>query len=193
MQEIKHRTAICTDALKPYWATKAISIPNCELACLQLRKMYELVAFAALSANKSKYQMLRAKFEKDWRLVEILRIIERFNPGFLPVAFTDVEGVIIDSATDYFDIPKLSKWHSDFNTILHAKNPYKKETDYVALLEKCGTHLNRFVSIMNRHKVNVVKDEVFYLVTMQGAEDGNIQVATFYRVDGESIKEARLA
>jgi hypothetical protein len=153
--------------------------------------MYELVAFAALAAHKPRYEQVRRRFEKDWKLADIIRTLERINPGFLPVAFEDRDGEIHELEDRRFTPDKVIKWHAEFGSILHAFNPYKKQPDYEKICEKCGDHIDRFTKILSRHKVNVIKDEVFYLVTMQSAEDGSIQVATFYNVDGQLIKKAQ--
>ena len=189
MNELKRRTQIARDALMPYWTKQQISVPNVELACLQLRKMYELVAFAALAAHQARYREIRKRFEKDWKLPEIIRTLERINPGFLPVAFEDVGGNIREFEDRKFTPNGVIKWHSEFGSVLHAFNPYKPEPDYKNIADMCGAHIDRFTSILSRHKVNVIKGEVFYLVTMQSIDDGSIQVATFYNVDGTLIKK----
>lgn len=191
MEELKRRTQIVRDALMPYWTAQQVSVPNVELACLQLRKMYELVAFAALAAHKPRYREIRKRFEKDWKLAEIIRTIDRINPGFLPVAFEDVAGDINELEDRRFTPSDVIKWHSRFGSILHAFNPYKPPPNYNKIADMCGVHIDRFTSTLNRHKVNVIKDEVFYLVTMQSSIDGSIQVATFYNVDGDLIKKQK--
>ena len=191
MEELKRRTQIVRDALIPYWTKQDVSVPNIELACLQLRKMYELVAFAALAAHKPRYQEIRKKFEKDWKLPEIIRRINSINPGFLPVAFEDVDGNIKELEDRRFTPNDIIKWHAEFGSILHAFNPYKPQPDYRSVADLCGSHIDRFTSTLSRHKVNVIRGEVFYLVTMQSDTDGSTQVATFYNVEGALIKKHR--
>jgi hypothetical protein len=191
MEEVKRRTVIVRDVLTPHWNSEPVSVPNVELACLQLRKMYELVAFASLAAQKPRYQEIRKRFEKDWRLPDIIRTIDRINPGFLPVAFSDINGQIVEHEEQRFTPEQFIRWHAEFGSILHAFNPYRPTPNYAEICRTCEMHFERFVKTMNRHKVNVVKDEVFYLVTMQAAHDGSIQVAPFYRTDGELIKATR--
>ncbi|HVR92193.1 MAG TPA: hypothetical protein VHG29_14020 [Novosphingobium sp.] len=193
MDELKRRTQIVREALGPYWTGQPLSVPDVELACLQLRKMYELVVFAALAAHKPRYRELRKRFEKDWKLPEIVRTIQRINPGFLPVAFEDVDGNITELEDRRFTPEKIIRWHAEFGEILHAFNPYRSVPDYKAIADACGAHIDRFTQTLSRHKVNVIKDEVFYLVTMHSKTDGSIQVATFYRTDGELIKKQRSA
>lgn len=184
MEEIKFRDHIIREALGNFLEGKAASCAEVELANLQLRKLYELVTFAAVAANKGSYQKVRRRFERDWNLPEIIKSISRLNPNFLPIAFEDTDGRIIESNELRFTRAKIIKWHSEFHEILHCRNPYSADLGFVEIATNCLVHVNRFKKIMSRHKIHVVPNEIFYLVTMESIDTGAIQVAEFHAVKG---------
>src|SRR5947209_4715421 len=83
MEEIKRRTALVYALLE-----KRISVmyraTHVETMILQIRMITELIALASLAAHKSIFEEQRRKFEKHWHPVDILKDVERLNPGFYP-------------------------------------------------------------------------------------------------------------
>ncbi len=55
-----------------------------ETAALNLRKCLELVAFGALSANKSAYSAVYKNYEKHWNAKWLLDDLEKIHPQFYP-------------------------------------------------------------------------------------------------------------
>ena len=52
---------------------------------LQFRKIFELIAFASLSANKKLYAAAYANFAKHWEASKLIANLHRINPDFYPV------------------------------------------------------------------------------------------------------------
>lgn len=184
MEELKKRFAILDDALHSFRREGVIAVPNAELACLQLRKIYELIAFASLATNRERYAQIRRQYQKDWNLAEVLRLVENINPNSFPVAYRNQNGEIIDIPNLSFDRHTLARLHGDFGEILHAKNPYNDATDYRAWLAKCAEQRDRALQILNFHRVwpDPNKDQTFYLVQMHTLPDGAVQVSVFEKV-----------
>lgn len=183
MQELAKRLEIFGTAMSPFAERGIVSVANCELAALQLRKMYELVGFASISANKNRYVEARSRYEKDWNLAEILNRIEQFNPAFLPISLeetwgdgTDAQPHIISESGPRFSKRMLLEHHGRLGDILHAKNPYAAPIDYrqwhVWMTERC----NELVSIMECHAVVIEYQRTMYRVAMLDEETKDVVV-----------------
>jgi hypothetical protein len=59
----------------------------------------ELIALASLAANKSIFEQNQLKFSKHWHPTDILRDIERINPGFYPHPVTEVPSMQAGAAS----------------------------------------------------------------------------------------------
>ena len=185
MEELKKRFAILDDALSTFRKDSIASVPNVELASLQLRKIYELIGFAALATNRERYGAVRARYEKDWNLAEVLKLVEQINPHSFPAAYRDVGGDIVDLPKLQFTRKSLTRLHGELGTILHARNPYRGELDYNFWARKCCSHRDNALEILNFHRVwpDPAKDQTFYLVQMHTLPKGDIQVAVFDKID----------
>ena len=184
MEEVKKRFAILDDALLTFRKDKVIGIPNLELACLQLRKIYELIAFAALATNRERYSKIRTRYEKDWNLSEVLRLVEKLNPHSFPVACRQIDGDIVDQPGLFFNRDSLARLHGELGDILHAKNPYADEINYRKWIKKCCIQRDEALSILNFHRVwpDPAKEQTFYFVQMHTLPKGEIQVAVFEKI-----------
>lgn len=186
MEEIKKRIQIFDEAMGPFRISGISSVPNCELACLQLRKVYELIAFATLSANREKYSRIRASYEKDGDIARITKIIENINPDFLPIAIAEKITLIPDEIVEIIEDPlrkldrkTLVKRYGQISDILHAQNPYRPLPDYKKWQERLAKWRDEVVDILSLHKAIVDTDRIFYRVTMSAIPNGEIQVAVF--------------
>ena len=190
MTEIKSRMKIVEEALSNYQlGGKGSSVPRVELACLQMRKVYELVVFAGLAANVKRYSTIRKRFEKEWNLKEIVRQIKSFNPNFLPIAFRDEipkaeSGILNMSEKDglMFTPEKIIQSHGRFGKILHAQNPYAVQEDYKAWAKEVIQCSNEVVSILSNHIVVVEPDDVIYRVCLAAGPQKSVQVVTMAAV-----------
>src|ERR1043166_302234 len=75
--------------------------PTLESACLQLRKILELIAFGSLVANKDAYTSVYAKFSKEWNAEDLLRKLAQVNPAFYPVPIIEVPSKISGVAREH--------------------------------------------------------------------------------------------
>jgi hypothetical protein len=193
MAEIKNRISMFDEAMKYFRSAGVMTVANVELACLQLRKIYELIGFSALAANKARYAEIRGRYEKDWNLPAILKEIESFNPNFLPVRFSDEDDETLGPIrqmvrADEFKFTRLNltKFHGELGEVLHAQNPYKPMFDYRPWFQKCIERRDFIIKVLSNHAVEIVKDEVFYRITMTGSQ-GEIQVAVMVALANEEV------
>jgi hypothetical protein len=184
MEEVKRRFAILDDALISFRRDKVVGVPNLELACLQLRKIYELIAFGALATNRERYSAVRASYEKDWNLADVLKRVEAINPHSFPVACRVKDEEFFDLPGLFFDRSSLSRLHGELGEVLHAKNPYSSELNYTRLMASCCEKRDKILEILNFHRVwpDPLKDQTFYYVQMHVLPDGGVQVAVFEKV-----------
>ena len=178
------------DALSVFRSEGTLSVPNCELACLQLRKMYELIAFASLSANRVRYSRIRQSYEKDWDIARITKLIENVNPRFLPVPITEEETGdpsvrfnIVEKVSPRLDRKELVRRHGILADMLHAQNPYRVFPDYKKWFERAVLWRNELVSLLSLHQV-VVDDRTWYRVAMHTKDGGEVQVAVMTLLEG---------
>ncbi len=176
------------EAMKYFRGSGDMTVANVELACLQLRKIYELIGFAALAANKARYGEIRKRYEKDWNLPVILREIEAFNPNFLPVRFSEADdpdfgphGKMVREDEFKFTRANLTALHGELGEVLHAQNPYKPMFDYRPWFQRCLDRRDFIIKVLSNHAVDIEKDEVFYRVTMNDSQ-GEIQVMVMVAV-----------
>ena len=108
MEEVKRRTTVVQSFLRGEWHSvyRATTI---ESACLQIRKMLELIAMASLVVNRKEFQRVNAEFAKCWNARLILQDIERLNPDFYPRPINDVNGELVNVQSGFLTRKKLPK------------------------------------------------------------------------------------
>lgn len=108
MEEIKRRTTVLQAFLRGQWHTfyKATTI---ESACLQIRKVLELIALGSLVLNRKEFERINAEFAKCWNARLILQNIERLNPDFYPNPIQDVNGQLVDIKSGFLTRKKFPK------------------------------------------------------------------------------------
>ncbi|MBA3667324.1 MAG: hypothetical protein H0W65_06340 [Sphingomonas sp.] len=194
MREFRKRLGILNDVLLPFVSAGVVAIPNCELAALQLRKMYELIGFASLSANRHRYVVLRKRYEKDWNLAEILVRIEKVNPAFLPIgldetyaAGTSAAPHILRTKGSRIDKTLLLEHHGRLANLLHARNPYRPELDYEWWHGWLQQRARELVETLELHTVAIEYQKTIYRVALRDAEtdDVSVTVMNFNLVSGQ--------
>ncbi|HRW14773.1 MAG: hypothetical protein KDJ78_05725 [Rhodobacteraceae bacterium] len=183
MNEIKHRTAIVDNVLGVRDANRTIPIPNVEMAALQIRKVYELVAFASLAANKGRFNREWKMFAKEWRLDQIVKRISKWNPEFLPMSIVEeaapqpgIRAHILDAPERSITSLQLVERHGRLGEVLHARNPFSKQVDYNQLAKRLAAERNDIVDWLNIHRVSIQPGQLFYRVIMK-AEDNQVHCA----------------
>ena len=173
MSEIKERIA-SIDGFLIDWREKSLATTYaCEAASLQLRKVYELIAFAAMSADLEKYSSARTKFSKDWNLAEILKIIEKLNGSFLPQPMRRVPSTVEGVKWHLEERPEaiLSKddlilRHGQLGTILHAENPFAERYDRRHYLLRIDTWVREVGNLLVQHRYVVGPMQTGYIIEL---------------------------
>ncbi len=136
MEEVKLRVAIVL-AVVEGGLTVGREDFDIELACIQLRKTLELVAFASLTANKERYAEVHADFESHWNAKRLLANLEKIHPHFYPkpVQFDrqDEKGIkhFGDVADGYLAREEFVTLYQNCSEVLHARNPFRSDPKVV--------------------------------------------------------------
>jgi hypothetical protein len=104
---------------------------------LQFRKIFELIAFSSLAANRKEYSNAYADFAEHWRAAILIQNLERINPDFYPKPVLEVpssqSGVtndLKDRERDYLTKRELILAHKKCGSLMHGANPFGKAIDY---------------------------------------------------------------
>lgn len=97
MVEVKRRLRAVNRILGAKKARTLTVETDDEFMWLQVRKVVELVAFAGISSDESRYAALRAEakdnpdYTRDWKVGDILRRLAKITPHFLPIPVGSVQ------------------------------------------------------------------------------------------------------
>lgn len=187
MEEIRRRNSVIGYLLSGtgnalYRAT------TIESACLQLRKVLELIAFGSLVANRQAYTAVRANFRKAWNAKRLLDDLVNVNPNFYPQPMTEVPsptpGVkrnLVVRSHDYLTKEEFVEAYETCGGAMHAENPFGRKLDFAHLEEKASMWRDRIVALLNTHKIQVLGHDGFFLIHMKEAGDDSVHCYEFLR------------
>src|SRR5690606_15406693 len=89
MNEIKARYKIA-NSFNNGERNAIYDVPTMEVMALQFRMIFELIALSSLSAHARIFEDYQIKFQKKWRVTEIIGDLERLNPNFYPRPILEV-------------------------------------------------------------------------------------------------------
>jgi hypothetical protein len=160
--------------------------PTLESACLQLRKILELVAFGSLVANKDAYSLVYAKVSKAWHAGDLLKELEHVNPQFYPIPVVEVPsktlGVVNelkDRELDYLTKADFKEVYGKCGVMAHAANPYGKGIDYPSYQQSLPRWRAQLINLLNAHKVHLINQPGFYLIHMKENGDDKVHYYKF--------------
>lgn len=173
MQEIKNRITDIDGRLSSWWHAYKVSLFETEMAALQLRKIYELVGFAALSADLDKYSQIRKRFEKDWNFELIMKKISRLNSRFLPQPIRRTRATQPGIKWHYEERPDaeltmkdLISRHGYLGNVLHATNPFSTPLDYQIVNRKIDTRVREIGQLLAQHRYVTDEDQSGYIIEL---------------------------
>jgi len=185
MEEIKRRTAVVWSFLNGKSSTiyKATTI---ESACLQVRKILELIALASLVANKTEFAAQNEKFAKVWNARLILNDLERLNPDFYPKPFREVRSAEVGVINDLQDITdgfltkeEFLKVYEKCGGMMHSDNPYGGKTDCGYYDKSIPKWMEKIRVLLNSHTIRLLNDENMYVIHMKEDRDDKVHGYTF--------------
>ena len=154
-----------------------------ESACLQLRKILELIAMASLVANKDAYSAAHKGFAKHWNAKRLLKDIERINPDFYPrpviLAPPKDPGAqvrFIDRKEDFLTKAEFVEVYLRCSKMLHAENPYASKIVYKDYERDLPEWRLKVVNLLDLHWISLLDKKELYLIQMKGDTDGKVNL-----------------
>ncbi len=193
MEEVKRRMAVIDYFISGQGHAMYMP-PTLESACLQLRKILELVAFGSLVANAEAYTAVYSKVSKAWQAADLLNELERINPQFYPVpvveAPSDIPGVLHQLKkrdSDYLARADFPEIYGRCGIMAHAANPYGKGVDYAYYQKMLPVWRTAIVNLLNNHEIHLLNRPGMYVVHMKEVRDDKVHWYKFEPQPKQSI------
>lgn len=136
MVEIKRRSRVIENFISGKNAATYMPTTT-ETIGLQFRKIFELIAFASLAANRKLYAAAYTNFARHWEASKLIGNLRRLNPDFYPVPIIitpdpapNVKSAFSRRTEGFLTAAQLIKAHGRCGALLHAANPFGKGIDY---------------------------------------------------------------
>jgi len=181
MTQINDRFVIFDWNVREFEDAGIVLLGPAESAFLQLRKCYELVAFASMAGNLRKVQKTWRAFEKEWNLGKIMKGMERINPDFLPQPFWvaphqgEAEYEITFPPELKMNRTSLAENHGKLNKVLHARNPFNERIDYELMLEEAVQQKKHLEDQLLCH-IATIEHEQEHLQVFMKDQEGRVKV-----------------
>lgn len=180
MKEIKLRAEVITLFLSGRRDAHYIP-PTIESTGLQFRKIFELVAFGSLAANREEYRLIYADFEKHWEAARLVKNLRKINLNFYPKPVVEVPcadpravHALKNRDADYLTEGELIEAHGRCGALMHAANPFASPIDYPFFQASFPVWLTRLMNLLNNHQIQLIGDPGFYLVHMKEVGDDEV-------------------
>jgi hypothetical protein len=175
MAEAKQRLGLVRQLDQGEFSTTRTEF-DIELACLNLRRVLELVAFASLAANRAAYSRYHADFHTHWKAAKILSKLESIHPAFFPVPMSQ-------PGTHMAMVEKRCLTRSDFaelyditSEVLHAWNPFKSARHHVNMVRSPRAWAELIWELLSVHMLTVAESDKRFIVQMHHPEDEQVHV-----------------
>jgi len=189
MEEVKLRLAV-VDYFISGQRHALYQPPTLESACLQLRKILELIAFGSLVANEHAYTSVHSKVSKGWHAADLLRELERVNPQFYPVPVVEIPSDIPHAILrhkkregDYLTKANFPEVYGRCGVMAHAANPYGKGLDYAHYQRMLPLWRTQVVNLLNNHEIHLLNRPAMYVIHMKEERDDRVH---FYKFEPPS-------
>lgn len=180
MEDVKRRIAVIDFFVSGQG--HALYLPTTvESACLQLRKVLELIAFGSLVANAEAYTAVHSKVSKAWQAADLLTELEKVNPEFYPVpiveAASNIPGVMHELKKrdpDYLAKADFPEVYGRCGVMAHAANPYGKGIDYGYYQNTIPLWRTQIVNLLNNHQIHLVNRPALFIIHMKENRDDKV-------------------
>ncbi len=185
MEEVKRRVSVIDFFLSGKGRT-LYEAPALESACLQIRKILELIAFGSLVANKEAYTSVYSRVSRVWHAADILRELEQVNPQFYPEpvieAPSPIPGVARElkpRAPDYLSKADFEETYGRCGVMAHAPNPFGRGMDFAYYKKTLPIWRSKIMNLLNCHQMHLVDEVGFYVVHMREPQDNKVHFYKF--------------
>lgn len=177
----------------------ALYVPTTiEAVGLQFRKIFELIVFSSLAANRSQYSHAYTNFARHWKAAKLVRNLTRINPDFYPKPIieerlenSEIDGNWIDRPGDYLTKDELVAAHGKCGGLMHSTNPFRSSTNYDKYQSEFPIWRTRTMNLLKSHIVRLVGDHSLYLFHMREEGQSNVRWYRFEPRDADAINGLR--
>lgn len=187
MKEIKLRTEVIDLFLSGQLGARYVPT-TVETVGLQFRKIFELIAFASLVANREQYSRAYADFANHWQLAKLVKNLRRINRDFYPKPVLEVPSKmpgtlhgLKDRDQDYLTEDELIEAHGRCGALAHSANPFAGAIDYDFYRTIFPVWREKVINLLNNHKVHLLGDTGFWIIHMH--EEGKGNEVSYYRFE----------
>lgn len=180
MGEIKRRIAVIDHFVSGQGRALYVP-PTIESACLQLRKVLELIAFGSLVANADAYTSVYSKISKAWQAADLLKELEKVNAEFYPVPVVEVPSTVPGVLhqlkkrdPDYLARADFPEVYGRCGVMAHAANPYGAGIDYSYYQKMLPVWRNQIVNLLNNHEIHLLNRPGMYVIHMHEDRDDKV-------------------
>lgn len=185
MREIKRRMEVIDNFLLA--GGHAIYRPTTtEFACLQVRHILELIAFASLCANKKVYSQVHSDFAKQWNAELLLRDLARVNPDFYPIPKIErpsddpkVKTHLHDMSDGFLTQEEFFFVYKKCGAMMHAKNPFGSKTGHHYFEKILPLWREKIIRLLSNHSVKVLGHPGFWQIHTYEAGDDEVHFYEF--------------
>jgi hypothetical protein len=185
MEEVKKRVEVIESLINKTVATPYL-ITNVEFACIQIRKILELVALSGLVANKSEYQKIKMNLENLWNAKDIVKTLQVINPKFYPEPIVlqgfggDPNNTRTQPVTSgYLTGDEFLDIYARCGGLLHAQNPFSRKKEFENTYKVIPSWLEKLKKLLNQHIVNLVDESHMIMVLMNFGYDANVSIGAY--------------
>jgi hypothetical protein len=156
------------------------SMLTSELACVQFRKILELIAFSSLTANKDIYAAAHANYQKHWKAKSMLGSVEKLNPAFYPKPLDppvrNADGVLhFASPSDgYLTRDEFEHLYDATSEMLHMRNPFSPENVRTNIKYSNDVWVARIKRLLAWHAIRLVDSRVVWVAEIR--PDGTVNM-----------------
>ena len=189
MEEIKRRVEVVESLLAKSITTPYL-ITNTEFACIQIRKILELTALAAVVANKTEVERVAENLERLWNAKDILKKVAIANPKYYPhpIILQGLNGDPNNTRTQpakkgYLTQDDFINIYTRCGSLLHAQNPFAKEKEFSQTYNVIGKWLDKIKKLLNQHIVNLTDESIMIMVLMNFGYQEKVSIGAYKAQD----------
>ena len=151
-----------------------------EVACINLRKILELISFSSLVANVAEYSKIHQKYATHWRAKTILTEIEKINPDFYPKPVTlkdvDSKGIkhLVDIEDGFLTRDEFIALYDKCSEVLHSWNPFDPRPRVLHFGYSVSQWVQRIQRLLGMHYISFVSDKGVWVINMSDPRDGKV-------------------
>ena len=192
MEEVKLRLSI-VDVILEQDSVLSTELLDGELACFQLRRVLEQIAFSSLCVHRDIYQDARKDLETAWRAKGILTQLQLIHPEFYPrpAIMKKVSGnpvlQLVSLDDGFLTISDFEFLYDRCSDLIHSWNPFSTRERMIDFERPLKDWVNRIKMLLNFHYVHLHGVPDLWVVQMVG-EDAKVQAMFAPRI-GEMSEE----